>query len=54
MFVPVWLVLPRRDAANLGVFDLGHFDLISDGAVQIRVTAPRFQKKKTLFFLSKR
>ena len=27
-FVPIWLVLPRCDAANLGVFDLCHFALL--------------------------
>ena len=41
MFVPIWLVLRRCEATNLGVFALGHFALISpysNGAVQIRVT----------------
>ena len=28
MFVPIWLVLPRCEAANLGVFGLCHFDLL--------------------------
>ena len=40
VFVPIWLVLPRFDTTNLGVFDLCHFALISpysNGAVQIRV-----------------
>ena len=40
VFVPIWLVLPRREATNLGVFVLCHFALISPyskGAVQIRV-----------------
>ena len=40
MFVPIWLVLPRYEATNLGVFVLRHFALISpysNGAVQIRV-----------------
>ena len=40
MFVPIWLVLRRCEATNLGVFDLCHFALISpysNGAVQIRV-----------------
>ena len=30
-FGPVWLVLPRCDATNLGVFDLCHFDLLKRG-----------------------
>ena len=40
MFVPVWLVVRRCEATNLGVFDLCHLALIalhSNGAVQIRV-----------------
>ena len=40
MFVPIWLVLRRCEATNLGVFDLCHFALISpysNGAVQTRV-----------------
>ena len=40
VFVPIWLVLRRREATNLGVFDLCHFALVSpysNGAVQIRV-----------------
>ena len=40
VFVPIWLVLPRCEATNLGVFVLCHFALISpysNGAVQIRV-----------------
>ena len=40
VFVPIWLVLRRCEATNLGVFDLCHFALISpysNGAVQIRV-----------------
>ena len=40
MFVPIWLVLPRCEATNLGVFVLCHFALISpysNGAVQILV-----------------
>ena len=36
VFVPVWLVLPPREATNLGVFDLCHFDLLN-GAVRFRV-----------------
>ena len=36
VFVPIWLVLPRCEATNLGVFDLCHF-AYSNGAVQIRV-----------------
>ena len=31
VFVPVWLVLPQCEAANLGVFDLCHFDLLKRG-----------------------
>ena len=30
-FVPVWLVLPRCEATNLGVFDLCHFDPLKRG-----------------------
>ena len=40
VFVPIWLVLRRCEATNLGVFDLCHFALISPylhGAVQVRV-----------------
>ena len=39
VFVPIWLVLPRSEAANSGVFDLCHlkFSPYSKGAVQIRV-----------------
>ena len=36
VFVPIWLVLPRCEATNLGVFDLS-FSPYSNGAVQIRV-----------------
>ena len=36
VFVPVWLVLPWCDAANLGVFDCV-ISTYSNGAVQIRV-----------------
>ena len=28
LFVLVWLVLPRCEATNFGVFDLCHFDLL--------------------------
>ena len=28
VFVPIWLVLPRREATNWGVFDLRHFALL--------------------------
>ena len=31
VFVPIWLVLPRCDATNLGVFDLHHFALLKWG-----------------------
>ena len=44
VFVPIWLVLPRCDATNLGVFDLSHFAFISpysNRAVQIRVGLER-------------
>ena len=40
VFVPIWLVLRRREATNLGVFDPCPFALISpysNGAVQIRL-----------------
>ena len=40
VFVPIWLVLRRCEATNLGVFDLCHFALVSpysNGAVRIRV-----------------
>ena len=31
VFVPIWLVLPRCEATNLGVFDLCHFALLKRG-----------------------
>ena len=31
VFVPIWLVLPKRDATNLGVCDLCHFALLKRG-----------------------
>ena len=31
VFVPIWLVLPKCEATNLGVFDLYHFDLLKRG-----------------------
>ena len=40
MFVPIWLVLRRCEATNLGVLDLCYIALFSpypNGAVQIRV-----------------
>ena len=38
MFVPIWLVLRRREATNLGVFDpFALMSPYSNGAVQIRV-----------------
>ena len=46
VFVPIWLVLRRRKATNLGVFDLCHFALISpysNGVVQIQVGLERAQ-----------
>ena len=33
VFVPIWLVLPRCEATNLGVFDLCHFALLKRGCV---------------------
>ena len=36
VFVPIWLVLPRREATNLNLFDLCH-STHSSRAVQIRV-----------------
>ena len=31
VFAPMWLVLPRCEATNLGVFDLCHFALLKRG-----------------------
>ena len=31
VFVPIWLVLPRCEATNLGLFDLCHFALLKQG-----------------------
>ena len=31
VFVPIWLVLPKCEATNLGVFDLCHFALLKRG-----------------------
>ena len=31
VFIPVWLVLARFEATNLGVFDLCHLDLLKRG-----------------------
>ena len=31
VFVPIWLVLPRCEAANLAVFDLCHCALLKQG-----------------------
>ena len=31
VFAPIWLVLPRREATKLGVFDLCHFNLLKQG-----------------------
>ena len=31
VFVPIWLILHRCDATNLGVFDLCHFALLKRG-----------------------
>ena len=36
VFVPIWLVLPKREATNSGMLDLCH-STRSNGAVQIRV-----------------
>ena len=35
VFVSVWLVLPWRDVANLGVFDLCHFHLLKQGCASL-------------------
>ena len=34
MFVPIWLVSPRFEATNLGIFDVGHLALLKRGCAK--------------------
>ena len=46
VFVPIWLVLPRFEATNLGVFDLCHLDLGFPGPATGVIWALRAQSWK--------
>ena len=50
VFVLVWLVLPRCEATNLGVFDLCHFDLLKRGCANSGGFGARRQRTFVDFF----